>query len=434
MTQTFYPIPPTETPEDTVCVVLRVPNSLEWLSAVHWILDQYNYWYNWQRTDDKRGKAVAERWRLIFWEVMNGGGLEGCATMLTDVRQNETDPCKLEKQIDEGAYIEFADLQKCPPRMRMNEGRMQWFDGENWVDLPGQGEESEDGTAPPPFPDPPPGEEGNCLAAENLTALLQSQVNEWITALTAGAIALGIVTIITGVLSAFFIPYATPAILGFATTLLGIGYEALETAFTSEVYDRFKCIIYCNASPDGSITLDQYEDIQSEVDAETGTAWDLISVWVQFFGSVGFTRAGNAAGITTGDCSCAECSAINITYDYGSGAAAVAVGDEFEVTPSNEPGSGGYSFFALHFDQCVEVQWVSGAGAIGAPGFYDFYWRAGTGSPACPGASDTYYLTTTDAAAVNAHIGETHPANYMSSGAQTGRGVVVLKIVSIYEP
>jgi len=68
--KTFFPIPPDETPEDTVCVLLRVPNNQKWLSVFWWILDQYNYWYNWQRTDDKRGIDIAQRWREMFWQAI----------------------------------------------------------------------------------------------------------------------------------------------------------------------------------------------------------------------------------------------------------------------------------------------------------------------------------------------------------------------------
>jgi len=70
MAKSFLPIPPSTTPDETVCLTLQVPNSPEWISAVWWILDQYNYWYNWQRTDDKRGVLIAQRWRQMFWQAI----------------------------------------------------------------------------------------------------------------------------------------------------------------------------------------------------------------------------------------------------------------------------------------------------------------------------------------------------------------------------
>jgi len=76
MVKEFRAQPPDDMPEDTICVVLQVPNSPAWLGALWWVLNQYNYWYNWHRTDDKRGVLVAWRWRKMFWqahtEYMNG--------------------------------------------------------------------------------------------------------------------------------------------------------------------------------------------------------------------------------------------------------------------------------------------------------------------------------------------------------------------------
>lgn len=429
MVRGLFPIPTDPTPEGVKCITLMIPDDMEHEAVFAGALALLTKWNSWQKDGTTNARDCANTWRAAL-----DAGWEACQVALTDVRQNEESPCILEKQVDGGAWEEFADLQLCPPRLRRNEGRIQWFDGEGWVDLPEQGDEKEDGTYDPPFPDPPPGEEGNCLAAENLTALLQSQVNEWETALTAGAIALGIVTIITGVLSAFFIPYATPAILGFATTLVGLGASGISSAFTSEVYETFKCIIYCNSEPDGSITTSQYDDIIAEIQDESGTAWDLIEIWVAFFGVVGLNRAGNSAGITSGDCPCNDCAVISLTYAAGTGPATVTVGEEFTINPADSGAFGGFSQFQVSFSQCVNVQWISSDVALRPGGGVDFFWRAGTGSPSCPGASDTYYVTTTNPATVNSHQGETHPANFMSSTAQINRPNVVLKLVSVYEP
>lgn len=296
-----WALPEVVDPEDRLCFTIQVPNERMHLAAFRGALWNLASAVNWADDPEHTAKDVANVWKQIYDEV------EACLMAVTDVRQNEESPCILEKQIDGGDYVEFANLQLCPPRLRTNEGRMQFWDGTQWLDLPGEGDERYDGEAEPPWPDPPVGELGNCLAAENLTALLAQQVGEWSTALTAGAIALGIVTIITGVLSAFFIPWATVAILGFATTLVGMGATGIDETFTEAVYERFKCIIYCRASSDGSITLEQYEAIIDDIQAESGTAWDLIETWVNFFGPVGFTRAGNSAGITDGDCDCTTC-------------------------------------------------------------------------------------------------------------------------------
>jgi len=67
--ETYKAIPPIDMPDETVCVILEVPNSPQWLSAFWWVLNQYNYWFNWERTSDKRAKNVATRWRKMFWDA-----------------------------------------------------------------------------------------------------------------------------------------------------------------------------------------------------------------------------------------------------------------------------------------------------------------------------------------------------------------------------
>jgi len=331
-------LPEVVNPEDRRCFTIPVPDDPQHIAAFRGALLNLCSAMNWQDDTEHTAKDVAAVWRTIYEEV------EACIMAVTDVRQNEELPCILEKQIDEGEYVEFANLQLCPPRIRTNEGKLQWWDGTQWVDVPGEGDERFEGEYDPPFPDPPTGETGNCLAAENLTALLQQQVTEWSTALNAGAIALGIVTIITGVLTAFFIPWATVAVLGFATTLIGLGASGIDAAFTSTVYDRFKCIINCHAASDGSITVAEYDEIIEEIQAESGVAWDLIEVWIGFFGNVGLNRAATSAGITDGDCSecdCGWCYALDLATDTGwTLNPGTQTANGFETTLFN--GGGGY--------------------------------------------------------------------------------------------
>lgn len=105
--RTFKAQPPVDMPSDTVCVVLHVPNSPVWLSAFWWILNQYNYWYNWRETSDKRGKLVAHRWREMFWRAFdeNANG-QDCKNLIPvgvgihlerstsmDIRKNPDNEC-----------------------------------------------------------------------------------------------------------------------------------------------------------------------------------------------------------------------------------------------------------------------------------------------------------------------------------------------------
>jgi len=300
-------------PPERLCFTIQVPNERQHIAAFRGALLNLASAIAWQDDPDHTAKDVALVWRSIVDEVDN------CLMAVTDVRQNEESPCILEKQIDGGGYVEFADLQKCPPILRRNGSLIQGSTdgGLTFFTFP-EANETIEGTDEPAWPDPPPGETGNCLAAENITAMLAQEVSEWINTLNAGALALGIITVVMGALAIVItLGTATPAIVGIATVIVGTGASGLSTAFTEAVYDQFKCMISCRISSDGSVNVEQFNNILSDVDDQTGTAWTLIELWMNLRGPVGFTRLGAAAGITTGDCDDCECPTREITMLFG---------------------------------------------------------------------------------------------------------------------
>lgn len=121
---------------------------------------------------------------------------------------------------------------------------------------------------------------------------------------------------------------------------------------------------------------------------------------------------------------------VDITYTAGTGPATARFGDLITITPFVGSVPSPYNQFVIDFSDCVEVKWVSGlvtnAGGPGDPS--DFYWRG------CNGAGDTYYLNYGSAAPVNAHVGETHVADHMSSTGYIGAGPFVLQVVGLYPP
>ena len=126
--KTFFPIPPDDMPDETVCFVLRVPNSPQWISALWWVLDQYSYWFNWQRTDDKRGALVALRWREMFWtavqenkdyaacpdDICEDTGITLGELMSTQIRLKPDDPCVIQMWCIDG-WQDWYDPRGCLP-------------------------------------------------------------------------------------------------------------------------------------------------------------------------------------------------------------------------------------------------------------------------------------------------------------------------------
>lgn len=296
-----YPLPDNIHPEGLRCFQVLIPDEPHYVAAFRGAMLAYASPISWQDDPEHKAKEVGEVLAPLIADM------ETCEENMLDVRQNPTLPCILEKRPGSGDWEQFANLQLCPPKMRLSDGHLQWWDGSQWVDQPGSGDERFDGETTPPWPAPPAGETGNCLTAENVSALLKTQVDQWIELLAISAAVMTFVLVITGILTAFFIPPATPAIIGFIDILIGLGEAGLSGAFTSDVYDRFKCIISCHSQDDGSITTDDYEAIVNDVQHESGTAWDIIEIWIGWFGPVGLTRAAKSSGITSGNCDDCGC-------------------------------------------------------------------------------------------------------------------------------
>jgi hypothetical protein len=88
---------------------------------------------------------------------------------------------------------------------------------------------------------------------------------------------------------------------------LQTGHDDFVAAFTSTVWDDFKCILYCNSSSDGSYSQGEFDEILSEVQAKTGLAWDFFELVLTVIQQNGLTYAAAIHTATSADCSACEC-------------------------------------------------------------------------------------------------------------------------------
>lgn len=151
---------PSETnPTGTRCISLVIPDSDEWEQDIYAQVTELAKWYLWDRDAAKRGKPVADRWQVAIETWTH------CMTGTTfDVRQNEEMPCTLEKTTDGETWVAWANLQICPPKIRIVAGKVQWFNPttEQWENTVDQG----DDTQVPPQPGTPtdtPTSFGDCV-------------------------------------------------------------------------------------------------------------------------------------------------------------------------------------------------------------------------------------------------------------------------------
>lgn len=97
---------PSAPADDSVCVVLSIPNTEQDIANFLGQLYELGQVYNYDRGDNYLRNAVARSW----WDAPNSVVVNGC----TMIRQNTIDPCKLEQSFDGGeTWSEWADITQC---------------------------------------------------------------------------------------------------------------------------------------------------------------------------------------------------------------------------------------------------------------------------------------------------------------------------------
>lgn len=307
----------------------------------------------------------------VFW----GGGIRiiticGFEDMMFDIRQKDGMPCIIEKTNDGVNWVDAVDMQLCPVKVRSNLGIIQWFNPETgeWEDVE-EGDERSDGDAPTPYPDNP---DGACLSAENITAFYQSCLTNIRADVALGKNVTFIAAGFTGAASLFMpvLLFGTIA-LSLATAALELTETGLDTMLETEHLDNFKCVVYCNAEEDGSITASAFTQIRDGMaDWATGLELAIIEYYLDCFGSVGLQRQGAAMGVTTGhceECDCGNCPFINFTEaNYTAILGAVGSGNGIDggnaIESATVDGSNGIQLeFGVDLTGCAATQitvWV----------------------------------------------------------------------------
>lgn len=253
----------------------------------------------------------------VFW----GGGIRiiticGFEDMMFDIRQKDGMPCIIEKTNNGVDWVDAVNMQKCPPKLRTNGGVIQWQDPDTdeWEDTE-TGDERDNGEAPTPYPDNP---DGACLSAENITAFYQSNLTNIRADVALGKNVTAIAAGFTGAASLFMpvLLYGTIA-LSLSAAALALTEAGLDVMLETEHLDNFKCVVYCNAEDDGSITASAFTAIRDGMESwASGLELEIIQYYLDCFGSVGLQRQGAAMGVTTGhceDCGCDGCQTVTFS-------------------------------------------------------------------------------------------------------------------------
>lgn len=316
------PLPAIVNPENRICVPVWVPDEDGHRAAFLGTLFSLAKAYNWANDDAHTAKDVAAVWLEIFNDASEAMG--DCNDMTFDVRQNEEEPCILEKSENEGVtWVEWANLQLCPPKIRFNRGVAQWFNPGTglWEDVPGTGDEREDGTYDPPWPEGsvPGGQSAECLSAENILATYSTVITQARAGVIAGQFAVAISATVTGILG-IFIPQAiiSTIALALAGICLDLGEAGLNDMLDSDTLDLLRCNLYAHAAGDGSFTAEGYNEFYEQLSTDfTSLKLTALQLYFDMLGPVGLSRQGAANDIESADCT--ECGAWCIYYDFTGG-------------------------------------------------------------------------------------------------------------------
>lgn len=226
--------------------------------------------------------------------------------------------------------------------------------GETWVDAP-QHDPRNNVTIPPPFL--PDGTiEPDCTYADSI---VNNMINAWINATGDGEdlanVIAGILGFLAGLLGAFGAVVAT-IVLGIGSSIVAGTVAAWKEAWTTEVWDRFRCNLHDNMSADGSFTQENVDAIYSRIgDEETGIVLISLQRMVAAVGWQGLTIAARYGyGSPEADCSCEEPS--GVWFVNNSAGTTEIFPDAFGVftVECDDFASGGY-YGNVQFMENVEV-------------------------------------------------------------------------------
>jgi len=279
------------------CICIEIPNEPTYKSVFAGLIYELTYWFNWERTDGNEGAQCANVWKEIYnsidWSIMS------CCC--------GEDNSVLHRYTPNGHY------------QKSNDG------GTTWEDAP-----EDDPRNPQPFypPNlPPEGENNKCQYADSVVQLMKTQL---VDVLEEGSTYSEILQVVTGAFATIMGALA-PTVLGAIIVgimgavivgIIGVSIPLFVAAMTVDVYNRFRCNLFCHMQADGSFTQADVDAIYEQIaEDETGIAMIFLQGFVAAAGMIGLSNAAHAGfGAEDADCSacCPVCGINWVAYEgYG---------------------------------------------------------------------------------------------------------------------
>jgi hypothetical protein len=159
------------------------------------------------------------------------------------------------------------------------------------------------------------GDDKKCLAATGAVALLKEQVGDQLTDDMSRYTLAQLITDWVKTMIDSSNPFQA-LLTVIANQIFALVISALRPALTDDVYETFKCILYCRMSDDASFTDEQWQGVRSDITAQiSGIAGVFLEHIVFLLGVVGLTNLSRASGATSGDCSgCPDCGVPPVSF------------------------------------------------------------------------------------------------------------------------
>jgi len=232
----------------------------------------------------------------------------------------------------------------------------------------------------PQFP-PVTGDDGDtkkCIAATGAAILLKEQVGDQLTDDMSRYTLTELITDWVGTMIGTSNPFE--ALLRVVVNqIFALVIAVLRPALTEEVYDTFKCILYCRMANDASFDDSKWSSVRSDITEQIGgIAGVFLEHLVYLLGVGGLTNLVRSGGAATGDCSgCSECEDCVVMYDASAPGVPILPSETCDIV-ANSYGSG--SFYGIYLSpdptglpvigKVFKVQYIDIGGAFNT-GYYD---------------------------------------------------------------
>jgi len=316
-----YIVPEPIDPEATLCLRVYVPADQLYIAAFMRAYQFFGQWVAWERDDTGKAARAAAVWREAIDRTMSEFDCSRGECGIMDIRQSGTVPCVIEKQVGcDGSWEQVVDMRLCVPRMRIHSGVLQ-------QDTTGNGDWSDagdpevpydprtDSYAPPPWTEPPEGEQGDCLSAANVAAYVDFVAYHFAASMVNGLTFFQTLSAAMVILTALMGLIPLTALTALVTALYETVVDSWEDVRDFSVTSKLTELMVCRFNADGSMSESQFNDLIDDcntyrntlADSDERAKWFIAISAMQLWGPVGMTLSGKIWGITTYDCERNEC-------------------------------------------------------------------------------------------------------------------------------